>query len=1072
MERKKWAHTTSATPEIPQHTTMTEDPSMLSRLVWYRSNSNDDDGDASALWTPAVYYASHREAIPAFGGLASLQDDLVLQRTLTMQLIQEQIQAASVPLLRLLLPTNNENTLQVRTINDNVELERDFVKQMIHLCDETNASSHVYRTQLQHVYQLLRQEEGRGDGNSDPVVMSQPMKSNKAKPTATTKKGAPLDIEEDDEEDIVVNDDEEEVEAWTNEVVPMDEEDEEEPSGAATTMRRVSVSVRKPQTRKQIQSCVASSSSVTPPYQPLLTFRAKRNSSSALLTQEEPVNDRDRHKKLKPLSKNDLQTPKPNPQKKGKTPSPHWWKHNAIPTTEQIQPILKSLGFQFDSATHRYSLPKNTHPSNQKWTMGLTGLRKFLCCYGIPNYANTQSRLSALQQERLRRWLVFANVPCQTKDDARRLRTLSSPKKTDQLLSQLYTLGFSTVDGKLFVPEYKQMTNYQGRPVHGQHYFDLDKELSTQVRVYIRGAWRLGVVNEYRSSKEMSQKYRDTLLPVRLWAAASSQPLPVFRDLPDDDYLRPFTQMSDDEEDMSDSEEEEEEENTELSDEDSVQITKVVPSPETSVASSTDDDTASSVDYDDSPLWFLKTALPDFTKVIWPVLQKKLGFFFRSGAYGHPDACEGRVVGSSKDLQAFCAQHGIPNYADAGLTDSERRALYRWAAFAHVPVASSHSVTTLRDTPLLTDRQVRDLLLSQQFNFLRGGTIVPPPGLSGEIPARFASLEELRVFLRGSADLLRRRTPQLVALRLWAARSAAPLPTFLPMTSMNSDDDSDDGSLEDKDQEDIVNAPSEDEKSELFESLDDGSPESNKQMDDIEENVDASPTLPEEVHNAPTILFPEAAATPKCSLEEPNAFFSCEQPIELDRADGPVSKSSNNEEVILLDHTPNDSHHVAAPTKLLFPGSPSGHDKSAANTTLSMGDKAANDDDDSLIDTAKAKDFQCVDDAATTPLLVKRMSPTVSVLETVGFDDDDDDSMADTDEGESWEKGFKALPIGFATQYDPTNEADDDDDSEDDMEDDWRLEGVECLPTPMPNALTTQPEVDADDNSDFARFGF
>jgi hypothetical protein len=1065
---QKWAHTTQHFP-LSIAATMTEE-SLLSRLVWYRSHSTSD----ALLWIPAVYYTSHREGIPALGGLAALKDDPVLQRTLTMQLIQEQIQAASVPLVRLLLPTDNSaaeeaNALQVRTVHDtdNVELEMDFVKHMIYLCDESNASSHVYRTQLQHVYQLLRQEEGE-DGKSEPVVKSQSTRSNEAKPFAKTKEDEPLEIEEDEEDIVVNNEEKEEIEAWNNEEEPMNDDEEEEDSEEvpSNTMRRVSVSVRKPQPKKLAHY---SSSSVTPPYQPLLSVRAKRNSSSALLTQEEAPHNRDHRKKPKP-SNRDLQTPQPNPRKgnnnQKKVPSPHWWKRNAIPTTEQVQPILQLLGFKYDTDTQRYSLPL---PSAQKWTMGLTGLRKFLCCYGIPNYTTTQSRLSLRQQERLRRWLVFANVPCQTKEDARRLRTLSSPKKTDQLLSQLYNLGFSTVDGKLYVPEYKQMHDYQGRPAHGQHYFHLERELSSQVRVYIRGAWRLGVVTEPPTSDEVSPKYRDTLLPVRLWAAASSQPLPVFRFLPDDDYLRPYTQMPNDvepEEEESDSEEEEEAENIKSSDEDSVQITKVIPSPATSVASSTDDDTASSMENDDSPLWFLRTALPDFTKVIWPVLQKKLGFFFRSGAYGHPDAFEGRAIGNSKDLQAFCAEHGIPNYDDAGLVDSERRALYRWATFAHVPVPPSQSVVTFRDTPLLTDRQVCDLLKSQQFTFLGGGGIVPPPGGLDSTPAQFASLEELRVFMRGAADVLRRRTPQLVALRMWAARSTAPLPTFVPTASLNKDD-SDDESMEEEEPQELLNVSPEEEEDELFEEPLGDQPEQN--MDDEEEKRSYSLPIPErkEVQNAPTTLFPNAT-TPECSsTDDPNAFFSCEQPVELHGEDD-VPKSSEDHEDdddAPMVSPPNKVHVAAVPTKLVFLGSPSEHDQPMPNITeLTETNAAPVADLDTFAGTLNAPDPHIVNPAP------KRRSPTVSVLETIGCDQDDDDSMVDTDD-ESWKQGFSSLATpGFATQYDTTD--DDVDEPDEGMDDDGWSPEEEGLPPPQPHALTTQPELDAEEASEYEDFGF
>ena len=576
-----------------------------------------------------------------------------------------------------------------------------------------------------------------------------------------------------------------------------------------------------------------------------------------------------------------MTTPKRTTKHNGKTKvSPHWWKHETIPSATQIRPILQKLGFTYDPTTQRYQFPSHiiSRPlHNQPLDMGYHGLRKFLCRYGIPKLAGRSTwsdPLSEKQQEVLRRWIVFANVPIKGTTMPQELRNIGSPKKTEQLITKLYALGFSTADGKLYVPEYKQMSDYREspKPIHEKHYFDRDTELYTKLRWYIRHSWRLGVVTmipeedpmqHYRTDQERIQKddkYYETLLFVRLWAAASSQPIPTYTSLPDEEYLEPYCHIPDDDDDddsssrnhkNDDSDEEDSADDvsgvssssmsapTTSSNDDDENIAEkddhpnLLASPETSVTS-IESDYSSVVNGKDRE-WFLHQPIPDFGNTIWRILVK-LNFHFRSGSYGHPDVPE--PIGNLHELRQFCARYGIPDYDRSELlTKKERILLFRWAAFAHVTVRQSRSMEELRSVKQLKTVQVLKLLTALKFQTADNKIYIPGADyMEGGRSNRkegthyFIGLEGIRGYIRGAPELTvptttRRKfekekaaitNDDMLALRLWAATSERPLPTFekikkepKAVTKQENDviDVDDDDDCVDENQDDIVDKP-------------------------------------------------------------------------------------------------------------------------------------------------------------------------------------------------------------------------------------------------------------------------
>ena len=177
--------------------------------------------------------------------------------------------------------------------------------------------------------------------------------------------------------------------------------------------------------------------------------------------------------------------------------------------------------------------------------------------------------------------------------------------------------------------------------------------------------------------------------------------------------------------------------------------------------------------------WWHKHPVPSFTE-IWHLLVSKLHFRYFSGKYRLPNGV--KVHGSKgwsydHDMRTFLCEHGIPNFDSSLLSTHEIMILMRWVTFANVPVSHANSVPILESLPVPSDPI--PLLKRLGVSVLGAGEYVWQQ-------VTYASLEELRVHIRGLPELVsgRRRQAiplddeQVLRLRLWAALSTEPLPVF------------------------------------------------------------------------------------------------------------------------------------------------------------------------------------------------------------------------------------------------------------------------------------------------------
>ena len=220
-----------------------------------------------------------------------------------------------------------------------------------------------------------------------------------------------------------------------------------------------------------------------------------------------------------------------------------WWKNEPVPSFQEIWPILEKIGFS-KTSDGKFLLPKNT-PGLQKLQSVPTfqsydGLRKFLCAFGIPCFQETSTRLIRDEPEQLHRWITFANVPVHSGNSIERLAGITAPQNDAELLTLLSRFRFEQVDGNLYVPDYKKIRKAgeawgQTIAIPHVHFFDVKKELETDLRVFVRGAWRFGLLIDSEDDHEgpdkflrMDSKKQERHLRLRLWAAESKAPLPTF----------------------------------------------------------------------------------------------------------------------------------------------------------------------------------------------------------------------------------------------------------------------------------------------------------------------------------------------------------------------------------------------------------------------------------------------------------------------------------------------------------------------------------------------------------------
>jgi hypothetical protein len=161
-----------------------------------------------------------------------------------------------------------------------------------------------------------------------------------------------------------------------------------------------------------------------------------------------------------------------------------WWREDAVPTFHAVWPALVKLGFY--ESDDGYCLPENVcyEDGTSVTFKSSTGLRKFLCWKGIPNY--DQSKLESDENTLMQRWVRFANVRVSSRDSVEKLQNISSPKKGDGVKRLLVDHGWPTFDGNLCIPK-ADVKLKNRRRVENVHYF---KEENTDVmRVY--GPWSL-----------------------------------------------------------------------------------------------------------------------------------------------------------------------------------------------------------------------------------------------------------------------------------------------------------------------------------------------------------------------------------------------------------------------------------------------------------------------------------------------------------------------------------------------------------------------------------------------------
>lgn len=495
----------------------------------------------------------------------------------------------------------------------------------------------------------------------------------------------------------------------------------------------------------------------------------------------------------------------------------HWWKYEAIPGfRSQVWPALEKL--RFVRTNDGYQLPTSVQWEGQPVTFtSATGLRKFLCFTGIPNYCPNEAAAAAYRKNpndyvptgvlteaeatMLHRWVRFANVPIQGPDSARELLNVRSPRKENDLrmiLVILRDLGFESDGINVYVPGANSQEARRGRRVRGVHYFAIDPDLYTSFREWVRNAWSLQLPED--ASPKMTEAY----LRLRVWAAASSRPLPVWQQLPPrTDYQALLTTaeleiehsrvdtMVDDasemDEDMSTA-------NGSHAVVSQCDVSTEAPEPAKKVV-------VKKAKKDKRP-WYLKDGLPRFVREILPTLRK-LGFDNRSGKYVHPDISESFTT--SEGLAQYLVRHGVPLLDDRRneLAVWDVELLERWVKFANVPVTENSCERVLSNVRILCKE---DEILYRLFDlgFQKVDLKFFPPGADAtgrnarkEGVHYFNGLQGIRGgYIRGATSLSmahdegpvissRRNNKkgvsqeQLLEIRLWAALSDLPLPKFV-----------------------------------------------------------------------------------------------------------------------------------------------------------------------------------------------------------------------------------------------------------------------------------------------------
>mmetsp|Transcript_27273 Transcript_27273/g.41244 ORF Transcript_27273/g.41244 Transcript_27273/m.41244 type:complete len:722 (-) Transcript_27273:219-2384(-) len=198
--------------------------------------------------------------------------------------------------------------------------------------------------------------------------------------------------------------------------------------------------------------------------------------------------------------------------------------------------------------------------------------------------------------------------------------------------------------------------------------------------------------------------------------------------------------------------------------------------------------------------WFHEDDIPPFASCsnsIWNILKDSLKYRFIGGEYALPTEYAAlsdcpNTFRLDSDLRKFLCKNGIPNYDENKLSVEQRTNLLRWVRFANVPVNSNNSTYKLRDVNVLTEEGAKVLLKKIGFDE------VDSSFYHGPADKMFESLEDVRVFIQASPELMVRKEDEeirqrsirnkqeklplgddeVLLLRVWAAMSETPLPSF------------------------------------------------------------------------------------------------------------------------------------------------------------------------------------------------------------------------------------------------------------------------------------------------------
>ena len=505
----------------------------------------------------------------------------------------------------------------------------------------------------------------------------------------------------------------------------------------------------------------------------------------------------------------------------------HWWKTEAVPSFQDSWPALLKLGYY--KSEEGYHLPKNICENAKQDIVfkSSKGLRMFLCG-GIPNY--DKAKLQIQENTSLDRWVKFANVPVTKRDSVSKLAPIRSPQKDKEIKNMLVLdHNFQCGDGRYYIPFVSDEMDARlyGRK-EGKHYFR--EENVTELRCYIRGCWGLGSKDlESAAGLTTPPKQRDAtashkLLQLRLWAAASSAELPKFSGLPTD---REKDKGKKEEMQILQAVDEEEEEQTLESDSESVASTD---SEASEVASEVEEATivpvspmketeaakVSKKPKRDKRPFYLKEPMPSFKNQIWPTLQH-FGFKWGGSGYAHSSIAFGKGFDNASSLRKYLCSNGIPDYDNKkkAVDKDDRTLLNWWLCFTHVPVSEINSMSELATVKLLPDAKYISWLV-EKLGFASMDNKYFPPGADSLEGCRikrirgthfYQGVEEIRAFIRshesfniGNVDSVDRptrkvrkapvlATDEVMSLRLWAALSDAPIPTFVPLTVKSEKDE-------------------------------------------------------------------------------------------------------------------------------------------------------------------------------------------------------------------------------------------------------------------------------------------